>query len=85
MPYHKARSLLGFNPVDNDREVCDICGEGQISHRSVCRLVAKFKAGQQNLKDNARSGRSPTTATKSNIRKITDLLNQDVRYTARYL
>ena len=50
-------------------------------HRSVCRWVAKFKAGQQDLNDAARSGRPPTTTTKSNIKKITDLLIQDVRYT----
>ena len=50
----KARSLLGLKPVDIHREVCDIYGEGQISHRSVCRWVAKFKAGKQDLKDAAR-------------------------------
>ena len=65
----KARSLLGLKPVDIYREVCDIYGEGQMSHRSVCRLVAKFKAGQHDLNDYARSGRPPTTTTKSNFEK----------------
>ena len=48
--YIKARSLLGLKPLDIHREVCDIYVEGQMSHRSVCRWVAKFKAGQQDLK-----------------------------------
>ena len=52
-----------------------------MSHRPVCRWVAKSKAGKQDLKDTARAGRPPTTTTKSNIRKITHLLNQDTRYT----
>ena len=52
-----------------------------MSLRSVCRWVAKFKACQQDLKDAARSGRIPTTTTKGNIKKTTDLLNQDARYT----
>ena len=75
--YIKARSLLGLKPVEIHCEVGDINGEGQMSHRSVCRWVAKFKASQQDLEDAACSGRPPTTTTKSNIKKITDLLNQD--------
>ena len=45
----KARSVLGLKPVDIHSGVCDIYGDGQMSHRSVCRWVAKFKAGQQDL------------------------------------
>ena len=69
--------------VDIYREVCDTYGEGKMSHRSFCRRVAKFNADRQDLKDAARSGRPPTTTTKSNINKITDLLNQDGQYTER--
>ena len=43
--YIKAKSLLGLKPVDIHREVCDISGEGQISYKSVCWWIAKFKAG----------------------------------------
>ena len=39
-----------------------------MSHRTVCRWVAKFSAGQQ-LKYAARPGRPATTTTKSNIEK----------------
>ena len=81
--YIKARSLLRLKPENIHREVFDIYGEGQISHRFVCRWVAKFKASQQDLKDAARSGCPPTTTTKSNIKKITNLLNQDVQCTVR--
>ena len=56
-----------------------------MSHRSVCRWVAKFKAHQQDLKDAARTGRPQTTTTKSNMKQITDLLNKDARYTVRDL
>ena len=69
--YSKARSLLGLKPGDIHREECDIYGEGQMSHRPVCRWVAKFKAGQQDHKDAARSGRPPTTTTESNMKKLT--------------
>ena len=71
---YKASSLLHLKPVDIHRDVCDIYGGGQMSHRFVCRWVARFKAGQQDLKDAASSGCLPTTTTKSNI---TNLLNQD--------
>ena len=37
-------------------------------HRTVCRWVAKFSAGQQQLKDAA------TTTTKGNIEKIRNIL-----------
>ena len=75
--YIKARSVLSLKPVDIHREVCDIYEEGQMSNRSGCRWVAKFKTSQQDLKDATPSGRPPTTTTKSNIKKITNLLNQD--------
>ena len=83
--YIKARPLLGLKPVDIYHEVRDINGEGQMSHRLVCRWVAKLKAGQQDLKDAARSRRPLTSTTKNNIKKITDLLNQDARYTVKDL
>ena len=74
--YIKARSLLGLKPVDIYRKMGDIYGEDKCPKGSVCRRVAVFKAGQQDLKDAARLGRRPTTTTKSNIKKITDLLYQ---------
>ena len=40
-----------------------------MSHRTVCRWVAKFSAGQQQLKDTARPGRPATNTTKGNIEK----------------
>lgn len=33
----KGRSILGVKPEDIHDEVCDICGNGQMSHRSVWR------------------------------------------------
>ena len=76
---------LGLKLVDIHREVCDIYGEGQMSHRSVRRWVAKFKAGQHGLKNAARPGRPTRTTTKSNIKKIANLFNEDARYTVRDL
>ena len=49
--YIKGRSLHGIKAVDIHRKVCDIYAEGQMSHRTVCRWVAQFSAGQQQLKD----------------------------------
>ena len=74
----RARALLGLKPVDIHHEVYDIFGDDQMSYR----WVAKVKAGQLDLKDAAHSGR-PQTSTKSNIKKITDLLNQTARYTVK--
>ena len=61
--YIKGLSLLRIKAVDIHREVYGIYGAGQMSHRTVCRWVAKFSAGQQQLKDAA------TTTTKGNIEK----------------
>ena len=76
--YIKARSLLGLKQVDIHREVYRIYGQGQMSHRSVCRWLARFKMLPVH-------GRPPTAAPKSNIKKITNLLNEDVPYTVRHL
>ena len=65
----KGRSILGIKAVDIHREVCDIYGEGQMSHRTFCRWVAEFSAGQQQLKDTACPGCPATTKTKGNIEK----------------
>ena len=35
--YIKGRSLLGIKAVDIYHKVCDIYGEGQMFHRTVCR------------------------------------------------
>ena len=43
--YNNGRSLHGIKAVDIHCEVCDIYGEGQMSHRTVCRWVA-FSAWQ---------------------------------------
>ena len=83
--YIKGRSLLGIKDVDIHREVCDIYGDGQMSHRTVCRWVAKIRAGQQQLKDAARPGRPATTTTKGNIEKIRNILKTDARFTVRQL
>ena len=76
--YIKGRPLLGMKAVDIHCEVCDIYGEGQMSHRTNCRWVAKFSAGQQQLK-----GRPATTTTKGNIEKIRNILKIDARFTVR--
>ena len=55
-----------------------------MSHRTVCRWVAKFSAGQQ-LKDGARPDRPATTTTKGNIKKIQNILKNDARFTVRQL
>ena len=50
--YIKGRVLLGIKAVDIHRGVCDIYLEGQMSHRTVCRWVAKsiLVLGTSNLK-----------------------------------
>ena len=67
------------------REVCDIYGEGQLSHRTVCRWVAKSSAGKQQLIDDACPGRPATTTTNGNIEKIQNILKTDARFTVRQL
>ncbi|XP_033739206.1 uncharacterized protein LOC117326558 [Pecten maximus] len=52
-----------------------------MSHRTVCRWVGKFSAGQQQLKDAAHPGRPATTTTKGNIEKIRNILKTDARFT----
>ena len=83
--YIKGRSLLGLKPVDIHREVCDIYGQGQMSYMTICRWVARFKSGHQQLKDAAHTGRPATTTTKQNISRIRQILEKDARYTVRQL
>ena len=84
--YIKGRSLLGIKTVDIHRQMSDIYGEGQMSHRTVCRWGAKFSAGQQQMKDVARQGRPATTTTKCNIeKKIQNILKTDAQFTVRQL
>ena len=56
-----------------------------MSHRTVCRWVAKFSAKQQQPKDAARPGRPATTTTKGNIDKIRNILKTDAGFTIRLL
>lgn len=49
--YIKGRIILGIKQVDIHSEVCDICMNGQMSYRSVCRQVARFYTGYEHLKD----------------------------------
>ena len=49
--YIKGRSQLSIKPVDSHREVCNIYGEDQMSYRTICRWVAKFRRWHQQLKD----------------------------------
>ena len=50
-------------------EVCDTFGEDQMSYRTICRWVAKFRSGQQQLQDAAHISRHAITKTKSNSKK----------------
>jgi len=68
--YIKGRSLLGLKPVDIHCEICDIYGQGQMSYMTICRWVARFKSGHQQLKDAAHTGRPATTTTIHNIKII---------------
>ena len=52
---------------------------------SICRWVAQFKSGNQQLKDAAHIGRPATTTTKHNIERIRQILENDARYTVRQL
>ena len=56
-----------------------------MSHRTVCRWVAKLRAGQQQLKDAARQCRPATTTSKGNIEKIRHILKTDARFTVRQM
>ena len=56
-----------------------------MSQRIVCSRVAKFSAGQQQLKYAARPGRPATTTTKVNIEKTRNILKTDARFTVRQL
>ena len=83
--YIKGMSLLGIKAVDIHHKVCDIYGEGIMSHRTVCRWVAKFSAWRQQLKDAACPGRPATTTAKGSIEKIQNILKTNARFTRRQL
>ena len=56
-----------------------------MSHRTVCRWVPQFSAGQQQMKDATPLCRPATTTTKGNIEKIRIVLKTDARFTVRQL
>lgn len=66
-------SLLGIKPVDIHHEVCDIYGNGQMSHKSVCR----------HLRDAAPQGRPVTVTANNTVVKIHQFLQRDAKYTER--
>ena len=75
--YIKGRSQLSIKPVDIHGEVCDIYGEDQMSYRMICRWLAKFRRGQEQLKDATHTDCPATMTTKSNIEKIQNILQKD--------
>lgn len=66
-------SLLGIKPVDIHHEVCDIYGNGQMSHKSVC----------GHLRDAAPQGRPATVTANNTVVKIHQFLQRDAKYTVR--
>ena len=56
-----------------------------MSYRTVLRWIARFRSGQESLKDNAKSGRPKTSSSKVNVEKIKEILMKDGRYTMRQI
>ena len=83
--YIKARHKLGLNGKDIYGEICDIFGSNKVSYRTVLRWIARFRSGQESLKDNAKSGRPKTSSTKVNVENIKEILMKDGRYTMRQI
>ena len=83
--YSKARHKLGLNGKDIYGEICNIFGGNKVSYRTVLRWIARFKSGQESLKDNAKSGRHKISSSKVNVEKIKEILMKDGIYTMRQI
>ena len=67
--YIIARHKLGLNGKDIYGEICNIFGSNKVSYRTVWRWIARFRSGQDALKDNTKFGRPKTSSSKVNIEK----------------
>ena len=65
--YIKVRHKFGLNSKDIYSEIYDIFGIKKVSYRTVLRWIARFRSGQESLKDNAKSGRSRASSSKINV------------------
>ena len=78
--YIKGRAQLSIKPVDIQCKVCDIFEETQMSYRTICRWVAKFRRGYQQLKDAQQQQQLKVTS-----KKMRNILQKDARFPVRQL
>ena len=83
--YIKTRGALNKPASEIYRELCEVYGTSIVSFSTVCRWLSKFKNGTNVINDAARSGRPKTATTKVNIAAVKRLVDEDSRYTLKYM
>lgn len=83
--YIKTRGSLNIPASKIFSELCEVYGKSAVSFSTVCRWLNTFKNGYQGLKDSCRSGRPKTAITKGNIAAVKNLIDEDGRYTLKYI
>lgn len=81
--YIKTRHQLGIDPKTIYSEICQVYGHDEVSYRLVRNWVNKFKSGVVSVQDAPKSGRKISVVTPKNIKRVSDILDSDARYTSR--
>ena len=83
--YIKARTALNEKASAIHADLVKIHGRKAVSYVTVTRWVACFKAGQQSLQDQPRSGCPITATTPANIQRIKLLIQRDCTFSVNDL
>lgn len=83
--YIKTRHELGIEPKLIYNEICRVYGENEVSYQLVKRWISKFQSGVYAVKDAPRSGRRVSVMTPKIIKKVSEIVSSEARYTGKQI
>ncbi|GBN17328.1 Putative uncharacterized protein FLJ37770 [Araneus ventricosus] len=76
---------VGKTATETHEMLVKVYGEDAVSKRCVFEWFKRFRDGKENVKDDPRSGRPPTSTTPDNIERVRRMLADDRRLSLRMM
>ena len=79
--YILVRNKIGLAPIQIYNELVLAYSDSALSFPTVCRQISRFNEGSYDIEDNDRPGRPITAATSTNIKLVSNLIEDDIHIT----
>lgn len=79
--YIKIETLRGRTPTEIYNALREVCGDTTVNRSTISRWASKFKAGQESIKDDPRSGRPRTSTDATSAAIVATIIDEDRRMT----